>query len=399
MIEQLGQLQDLVDTVADVTGCPVTLEDRDLNLVASSGHEDVIDAVRRATILRRRSGADVQLLFATFGIARATRPLRIPGDVPSERMGRWCLPVRWRQVTYGYVWLLDPDDAVPRATIDGLGDVVDQAAALLALRSQAAERVTWAAGGLMSDDAGVRARALDELRGRGALSRTGNVSVVALAPRHEGTLGPVNSWLLPRGVVAAPVGGHAALLVPAAPTGAAGSGSATRGAAAAAHGGAAFAASVAAKVAHSLLAQHVGGVAAGISGQVDPAEAHLGWRQAGTALEVARGRRGDSSVEIADWAALGVRRLLALADASTLATTLSDDRLERLTTLDAHLIHTARTYLELGTAATATAQRLSIHRQTLYQRLARIEELTGLDLSAGEDRALTYLFITFFHSP
>ena len=37
------QVQELVDTVAELTGAPVTLEDRDLLLVASSGHDDDVD--------------------------------------------------------------------------------------------------------------------------------------------------------------------------------------------------------------------------------------------------------------------------------------------------------------------------------------------------------------------
>jgi hypothetical protein len=58
-----AQIQELVDFVAARTGAPTTLEDRELHLVASSGHEEVIDEVRRASILRRRSSADVQRLF------------------------------------------------------------------------------------------------------------------------------------------------------------------------------------------------------------------------------------------------------------------------------------------------------------------------------------------------
>jgi DNA-binding PucR family transcriptional regulator len=34
---------------------------------------------------------------------------------------------------------------------------------------------------------------------------------------------------------------------------------------------------------------------------------------------------------------------------------------------------------------------LCIHRQTLYYRLGRIEELTGLDLADGADRLLLHL--------
>ena len=38
-----------------------------------------------------------------------------------------------------------------------------------------------------------------------------------------------------------------------------------------------------------------------------------------------------------------------------------------------------------------TAAELGIHRQTLYYRLSRIEQLTGLDLDDGEDRLLLHM--------
>lgn len=372
---QLDQLQRAVDAVADSTGCPATLEDRDLNLVASSGHEDVIDEVRSASILRRRSSAGVQALFGAFGIARSEWPMRIPGDRATGRLGRWCVPVRWRQVTYGYLWLLDPAGQVSLEQLERLDDVVDQAAAVMALRSRSAERTTWAVGELLSDDAEARARALDELRAHGSLPRSGTVFVAALAPRREGELGPVNTWLLPHTVIAAPVGRWAALVIP--------------------ERAAAAPASVASRVAQNLLPQHPEGVAGGVSGAVDPSEAQLGRRQAGAALGVALGRLaardpGPDAV-VLDWAGLGVRRLLAVADAAALTAALDEDRLSRLLAADAELVRTVRTYLDLGCSAARTANALVIHRQTLYQRLRRAEELSGLDLSAGEDRLLVHL--------
>jgi len=38
-----------------------------------------------------------------------------------------------------------------------------------------------------------------------------------------------------------------------------------------------------------------------------------------------------------------------------------------------------------------TAAELGIHRQTLYYRLSRVEQLTGLDLDDGEDRLLLHM--------
>lgn len=376
MTDQFDPLQVVVDTIADATDSPVTLEDRDLNLVASSGHEDVIDEVRSASILRRRSTADIQELFAAFGIARAERPLRIPGDPETRRLGRWCIPVRWRHVTHGYVWLLDPDERVGAEVLHGLQDLVDQAAAVLAVRSRSTERISWAAGELISGDATARGRAVEELRRQGVLSPSGAIRIIALAPGSRGQLGPVNAWLLPRSVFATPVGQRAAIILPA-----------TGDAAAVAH-----------KAASGLLGQHSSGMACGIGGAVDPLEAHHGWRQAGTALDVALREHdaGDheTSIRVADWADLGVRRLLAVSEADTLLAVFADERVKRLLALDAEAIRTARTYLDRAGSVQQTASALSIHRQTLYQRLARIESMTGLDLTDGQSRLLAHLALT-----
>lgn len=358
------QVQDLVDTVAELTGAPVTLEDRDLLLVASSGHDEVIDDVRRRSILRRRSDPVVQELFAGFGIARATGPLRIPGDPASGRLARWCLPVRWRGVTYGYLWLLDPSGAVHEHRLAEVGDALDLVAAHLATRARAADRTTWAVGELLSSDAGSRARAVEELQRDGQLGQ--KFRVVALAPVDGGPTGTVNGWLLPRSVLAAAVGQRAALVVP--------PGSPVR--------------EVAERAAAALLPQHPRGVAVGISGEVGASEGHVAWRQADAALR-------SGAVGVREWDRLGARRLHAVAEPSALAAAVLDERAELLLAAEPELALTARTYLDLAGSAQRTAAALSIHRQTLYHRLRRITAVSGYDLDDGQDRLALHLALTF----
>jgi hypothetical protein len=47
--------------------------------------------------------------------------------------------------------------------------------------------------------------------------------------------------------------------------------------------------------------------------------------------------------------------------------------------------------LDAGGDVAATARALHVHRATLYRRLARVEELTGLHLAAGDDRLRAHL--------
>ena len=366
------QLQELVDSLAAATGLPATLEDRDLNLVVSSGHDDVIDEVRRTSILRRRSSASVQQLFATFGIARAEGPLRIPADAAQGRLARWCLPVRWRRVTYGYLWLLDPDGRVSEEVLRGLDDLVEQVAASMAQRARTSDRVSWAVGDLLADDAGVRARAREDLRRDGLLAQD-ELVVAVLVPRDGGPAGPLNPWLLPRGVLSAPVGQRAALVLPGADAG--------------------VAAGVVERAARSLLVAHPGGVAAGVSGPVDAADGRAGWRQADAAVRVAL-RSTDAPVAQRTWADLGVLRLLAFAEADVLASSVADDGARRLLAGDPELLRTARVWLDHGGSAQRTAAALAVKRQTLYSRLRRIAEVTGADLEDGRDRLALHLALT-----
>jgi hypothetical protein len=58
---------------------------------------------------------------------------------------------------------------------------------------------------------------------------------------------------------------------------------------------------------------------------------------------------------------------------------------------DPVLTRTAATWLDCAGSPQRAAAQLCIHRQTLYYRLGRIEELTGLDLADGADRLLLHL--------
>ena len=55
---------------------------------------------------------------------------------------------------------------------------------------------------------------------------------------------------------------------------------------------------------------------------------------------------------------------------------------------------TAAAYLDHAGNVVRAAAELRIHRQTLYYRLQRIEELTGLDLADGRDRLTLHLALT-----
>lgn len=97
---------------------------------------------------------------------------------------------------------------------------------------------------------------------------------------------------------------------------------------------------------------------------------------------------------VLSWPEAGMHRLVPhlLDDADGPARAL----VEQLRTMAAspdqeHLVRTVEVYLDLAGHAQATAAALVLHRTTLYQRLQRFTELTGVDLRDGEARTLVHV--------
>ncbi|MYS24060.1 PucR family transcriptional regulator [Streptomyces sp. SID4948] len=62
-----------------------------------------------------------------------------------------------------------------------------------------------------------------------------------------------------------------------------------------------------------------------------------------------------------------------------------------LTAAHRELARTAEVFLDHAGQAGRAATALAVHRQTLYYRLSRIEQLTGLDLDDGASRLLLHM--------
>lgn len=368
-------LQGIVDEVSRVLATPVVLEDRDFNLVVFAAHTDEVDPVRQRTIMQRRSSVEVQDWFEAFGIASSDRPVRTPADPARGIVARACLPARWNGVTYGYLWALDEHHRLDDALLAGVLRHADRVGTVMAQRARIRQSLDGQVGDLLTGDQDVAEAAADEIDGLGPLGRDVPVCAVVLDLDAPGELPPLNLWRLPRAVVAATTATDVVLLVPdAAPD---------------AHDVARdarllFTERVAPGL-HDAVVAGVGAVRtdlALISGSVR--EARLAAR---VAHAVPRLR------PVAAWADLGVHRLLACGPRQALREGVVDPAaLPLLTRPD--LAATAIAYLDhAGNVARAAAE-LGVHRQTLYYRLRRIEELTGLDLADGRDRLRLHLALT-----
>ncbi|MFJ8362873.1 PucR family transcriptional regulator [Streptomyces sp. NPDC093984] len=409
-----GDYQELVDEISALLGAPATLENRDFELIAFAAYdsegdfdEASLDPVRTRSILTRRSTAAVRKWFEGFGIARATGPVRIP-PTPEAGVyrGRICLPVRHRGVVLGYVWLLADEPGPSEAQLSAAMEIAARIGDLLAEEAQAGAEVTRELRAVLTAERGwPQDMAVAELR-------------TALGPRGEGlhTVVCVAPW-----PSADPDDAPSARTIPAAtalctvPWGATGQSlallvrlrsadvltpaltAATRLLREAGHQGAGSAAGVAGARDSAAGVAGARDSAAGEAGARDSAAgvagarhglAELGaaWQEASAAARaaLAEPRLGP----IAQWSAIGPYRLL-----TSLPPQAAHDPAVSALLTPAHreLARTAEVFLDCAGQAGRTAAELGVHRQTLYYRLSRVEQLTGLDLDDGEDRLLLHM--------
>ncbi len=396
-----GDYQELIDEISELLGAPATLENRDFELIAFGAYDSegdldpsVLDPVRTRSILTRRSTAAVRAWFEGFGITRAKGPVRIP-PTPEAGVyrGRTCLPVRHRGVVLGYVWLLDTDPGPTDRQLAAAMEVTGRIGALLADEAQhGADLSRELRAVLTAERDWQRDMAVAELRtALGARADTPH-AVVCVAPWPSADPDDAPSVRTVPGATAlcaVPWGASAqslALLVrlrsadvltPA--TSAAGRMlERARGAAAGAGGSAAGAVAA---------ARAGAGAAAGVSApRTGLAELGAAWQEASAAARAARAESRFGPV--AEWTSIGAFRLLTALPARS-----AHDPAVRVLLSPTHreLARTAEVYLDCAGQAGRTAAELGIHRQTLYYRLSRVEQLTGLDLDDGEDRLLLHM--------
>uniref|UniRef100_UPI0011B0BA4D PucR family transcriptional regulator n=1 Tax=Streptomyces sp. SM14 TaxID=1736045 RepID=UPI0011B0BA4D len=121
----------------------------------------------------------------------------------------------------------------------------------------------------------------------------------------------------------------------------------------------------------------------------DPAGIPDAWRRARAA---ARAARAEPLLRpVAHWDDIGPYRLLTALPKPAGGRTADPAAAPLLLPAHRELARTAESYLDHAGQAGRTAAALGIHRQTLYYRLSRVEQLTGLDLGDGADRLLLHM--------
>lgn len=360
------ELQQLVDRIADRVGRPALVEDRRQRVVCYSAQAEPLDEVRRSSILRRSTTPEVVEFFARFDISRSRLPVRTPAASAIGLLPRVCVPVWHSDLLLGFVWFVDSPPMPAGEVAQAVSLAEDLALALYRvnlLGELAARREADAVRGLLASDPAVRASSVPLVIGEDMLDADGpTVALVAADPDPavlEQALVATRRWYGTRASVHLVRGADGVLLLRT--------------------GTASF------LDAASYLARQL----TGFVGVGDPAASLAcacdSVAQATQAVRIASRLPDAAAGRIAVWSRLGVYRILATAGLSGIEVH------PGLARLPPSFAGTLEAYLDLAGDAAATAERLRIHRTTLYYRLARIEEFTGTDLRDGLQRLALHL--------
>ncbi|WP_162907686.1 PucR family transcriptional regulator [Allorhizocola rhizosphaerae] len=346
-------VQQIVRSVGTALGCLAGVVDREFNpLVEADGVSSLRGATQWALRLRQVGG------FASL------RPFWLPADPAIAAPATVWAPIRCDRRLLGFLWLVHPEALLSREEMER--------AELAAREIADALRHAPADGDVLLEElAGgdARARQRAALRVLEEHPHLANVGVAALAivAREDG--GDLRSQSLGEVARGYPfrliAEDHIAVLVPGSP-------------------------SDLDAVANRMAAQVNGMV--GI-GQWYPhlRFAHKTYQEALGAVRVAA--RLTELGPVVRWTALGVYRAFAHLPEGTLAYSSVHPGLERLFAEPAHqqLLATLETYLDLAGNVPLAAQRLHLHRASLYYRLHRVEQLLQADLRDGHQRLCLHM--------
>lgn len=324
-----SDVQAAVDALAADLGCPVLVEDAQHQPLWWST-QGPVDDVRIRTILQRLVAPEAAAMVRRLDLARAAGPVRTPEIAEIGMRERWCLPLRSGGLHLGYLWVEDDDGLVGGDQLPRLAECADLAASVLArtrttYEEQARRRSALLDRLLHSTDHGHDREAARELAELECLAH--DVTVVVRAPAQRG------GWSLP-----ANMSGHA-------------------------------------------WSPRAAPAAGGLP--LPLAELREAVRRAACTR---RALAAGAKLERPSWDALGAWRLITEAPASLRVAEIHPGAEVLAAQPRASLMTTARVVLDYGGDIAAAADALHVHRTTLYYRLDRIQDLTGVDLRAGAAR-------------
>ena len=385
-----GDLQSTVDELAERLRRSVAIDDPSIRLLAASRHFGDEDELRIGSVLNRCVASAVAESVFAQGIAGWTAPgvIGVKGGKP-----RLCAPVRCNGMLLGYLWLVDDNGVFSDAEITAAADAAAAAGILLyrrlLLHERSKARHQSILRELVSSDVAVRAQAIEDLRAEQLFGEeSSRFTVLAVQCRTGETSAPPQQVAFEAAIedgvrtatddvalMAANRSRGWILLVQRQPP--------------------------ARTLVHAVteritsrfrqlggdahLVFGVGGTAVKLGGVLES------YQQAFLAARAALLLPGFGG--LARWGELGPYELLLKLPVDDVLTASQSPALQALEREDRHhvLIDTLTEFFGSGGNISRTAGLMRIHRATLYQRLKRIEHITGCSLDNGDDQLTLHL--------
>lgn len=379
----MNDLQRLIERLAEQLNRSVAIDDVHDRLLTYSPHYGAVDEQRLASILHRRGNPEAVEWGRQFGVHQATGYVRVPKNPDRGILSRICVPIRSQGLHLGYLFIIDAEESMTADEIESAIQAAQQAAAILHRQSlfdnleRARERELLrdaldldvevrrgAIGSLVEEslfdvERPVVALILDITGPAGATDRTA-AAEIALAQARR--LAPLRQSLYL-------VRQNYAILVITAdrtlpPTD--------------------TAARMRAEYWRALgRTGQPTGVRVGVGNQVSSiAELPVTYARARSAVEMGRRLGLD---RVVPWEDLGVYRVLSELPLSRLNADSLHPALAHLAEDPdgEQLLETLEVYLDNGGDATVSAEKLFLHRSTLYHRLSRIERIGEVSVKRG----------------
>jgi hypothetical protein len=318
-------VQAAVDSLTAALGQAVLIEDQDQRPMwwCTKGP---VDPTRMRTILHREVKPSAAAVVPQFKLRRATGPVRTPAVPEAEMWARWAVPVRHQGHFLGLLWILDPQESLRESDLQPALDCADLAGAVLAQRRSSAESTRL-----------LREQLIDRLLDGPDDEAVRELARLELIP-HDALVqvevpAVTGGWMLPCDMSAHVVNRGARTATSGAPLPLVCLGEAVR-------------------------------------------------RAGATRRAIAAGAQPDPPT----WDGLGAWHLVVAAPEDLSTESIHPAAAVLGAQSRGDLLATARAIVDNGGDVAAAASQLHVHRTTLYYRVERIKELTGVDLQDGRTR-------------
>lgn len=391
-----NNIQSAVDQLAEHLQRAVVINDPGLQNLYFSIHFGDEDPARIQAILKRDGDTKAIGHVLAHGVSTWTTAGVVPANDEIGMKARVCVPIRWHGELLGLMLVMDPDESLTTSELSTINQTAKDIAAAMAVEAQ------------RNSDSGIREQAVRDLLGSDPALRRGAYSDLVASHAALGRFENVTAVEFGvRGLPDSATHAHAEAALRAVLAIGSRQGRVPELHAVASGKGLLLLGNDMPR-GETTLRRHVQKMldqlkdlssgrfdcVAGIGLSVPGLEqAHKTARQAHLAQEAAA---KVVDTQVAAWADLGpYALLLRIAEEERNEEALPEE-VRRLLAADprGHLTQALRFYLDHACDGLAASEALHIHRTTLYYRLGRITELTGLNLTDGRTRLSLHLGLT-----